>query len=143
MVACRCRSGHFGKSKVAVLIFPNVTASVRGLLANLLTRRNKSLARNPKYVRKRLPTCVSSGGWINTILSGNMTDLSVEVRDQNIIVTKPGTGLCVTYRRVLNEPVLEALCSMRGDPDATALKFLTEAWKAAHAKAKTLGWFAP
>jgi hypothetical protein len=86
---------------------------------------------------------VSSGGWVNTILSSNMTDLSVEVRDQNIIVTKPGTGLCVTYRRVLNGPVLEALCSMRRDPDATALKFLTEAWKAAHAKAKTLGWFAP
>jgi len=39
--------------------------------------------------------------------------------------------------------VLEALCSMRGDPDAKALKFLTEAWKAAHAKAKALGWLAP
>ena len=60
----------------------------------------------------------------------------------DIIVTKPGTGLCVTYRRVLNEPVLEALCSMRGDPDAKALKFLTEAWNAAHAKAKALGWLA-
>ena len=71
-----------------------------------------------------------------------MNDLSVEVRHKDIIVTKPGTGLCVTYRRVLNEPVLEALCSMRGDPDAKALKFLTEAWKAAHAKAKTLGWLA-
>jgi hypothetical protein len=72
-----------------------------------------------------------------------VTDLSVEVRGQNIIVAKPGTGLCMTYRRVPNEPVLEALCSMRGDPDATALKFLTEAWKAAHAKAKTLGWLSP
>ena len=41
------------------------------------------------------------------------------------------------------EPMLEALCSMRGDPDAKALKFLTEAWKAAHAKAKALGWLAP
>jgi hypothetical protein len=60
-------------------------------------------------------------------LSSNMNDLFVEVRHQDIIVTRPGTGLCVTYRRVLNEPVLEALCSMRGDPDAKALKFLTEA----------------
>ena len=67
-----------------------------------------------------------------------MTDLSVEVRHQDIIVTKPGTGLCVTYRRVLNERVLEALCSMRGDPDANALTFLKEAWKAAHAKANRL-----
>jgi len=72
-----------------------------------------------------------------------MNDLSIEVRHQDIIVTKPGTGLCVTYRRVLNEPVLEALCSMRGDPDAKALNFLTEAWKAAHAKARALGWLAP
>ena len=45
-----------------------------------------------------------------------MNDLTVEVHHQDIIVTKPGTGLCVTYRRVPNEPVLEAL-SMRGDPD--------------------------
>ena len=51
-----------------------------------------------------------------------MNDLTVEVRHQDITVTKPGTGLCVTYRRVANEPVLEALCSMRGDPDAKALK---------------------
>ena len=71
-----------------------------------------------------------------------MNDLTFEVRHQDIIVTKPGTGLCVTYRRVLNEPVLEAHCSMRGDPDAKALKFLTEAWNAAHAKAKALGWLA-
>ena len=72
-----------------------------------------------------------------------MNDLYVEVRHQEITVTKPGTGLRVTYRRVANELVLEALCSMRGDPDAKALNFLTEAWKAAHAKAKALGWLAP
>ena len=86
---------------------------------------------------------VSSDCWVNTILSSNVNDLSVEVRHQEITVTRPGTGLRVTYRRVANEPVLEALCSMRGDPDAKALKFLTEAWKAAHAKAKALGWLAP
>jgi hypothetical protein len=72
-----------------------------------------------------------------------MNDLSVEVRHQDIIVTKPGTGLLRDIRRVLNEPELEALCSMRGDPDAKALNFFTEAWKAAHAKAKALGWLAP
>ena len=31
-----------------------------------------------------------------------MNDLTVEVRHQDIIVTKPGSGLCVTYRRVPN-----------------------------------------
>jgi hypothetical protein len=76
----------------------------------------------------------------NTILSRKMPDLSVEVRFQDIVVTKPGTGLCVTYRRALNERILLALCSMRSDPDADTLAFMAEAWEAAHAKAKTLGW---
>jgi hypothetical protein len=75
-----------------------------------------------------------------TMLSRKMIDLSVEVRCQDIVVTKPGTGLSVTYRRERNEPTLVALCSMRSDPDADTLAFLAEAWRAAHAKAKTLGW---
>jgi hypothetical protein len=69
-----------------------------------------------------------------------MTDLSVEVRYHDIIVSQPGTGLSVTYRRDPNSPMLEALCSMRCDPDAETLQFFTKAWKAAHAKAKALGW---
>jgi hypothetical protein len=69
-----------------------------------------------------------------------MRDLSVEVRCQDIVVAKPGTGLSVTYRRERNEPMLVALCSMRCDPDADTLAFLAEAWSVAHAKAKALGW---
>jgi hypothetical protein len=46
----------------------------------------------------------------------------------------------VTYRRDPNSPMSEALCSMRSDPDAVALRFFTEAWKAAYAKARSLGW---
>jgi len=70
-------------------------------------------------------------------MSSKMTDLSVEVRYHDIIVSQPGTGLCVTYRRDPNSPMLEALCSMRSDPDAEALRFFTDAWKAAYAKANT------
>jgi len=69
-----------------------------------------------------------------------MTDLSVEVRYHDIIVSQSGTGLCVTYRRDPNSPMLEALCSMRSDPDAETLRFFNEAWKVAYAKAKSLGW---
>ena len=76
----------------------------------------------------------------NTMLSRKMPDLSVEVRCQDIVVSKPGTGLSVTYRRERNEPMLVALGSMRCDPDADTLAFMAEAWEAAHAKAKTLGW---
>ena len=43
------------------------------------------------------------------MLSRKMPDLSVEVRCQDIVVTKPGTGLSVTYRRERNEPTLVAL----------------------------------
>ena len=69
-----------------------------------------------------------------------MADLSVEVRHHDIVVTQPGTGRCVTYRRERNSPMLEAVCSMRNDPDAETLRFLAEAWKAAYAKANALGW---
>jgi len=111
----------------------------------ILTRRNKSLARNHKSVRERLPICGLADNLVGfsgsrQFLSSKMNDLSVEVRHHDIIVSQPGTGLCMTYRRDPNSLMLEALCSMRSDPDAETLRFLTEAWKAAHAKAKALGW---
>ena len=46
----------------------------------------------------------------------------------------------MTYRRELNSPLLEAVCSMRSDPDLETLRFLAEASKAAYAKASALGW---
>ena len=72
-----------------------------------------------------------------------MADLSVEVRYHDIIVSQPETGRCVTYRRDRNSPMLEAFCDMRSDPDSDTLRFLIEAWKAAYAKARALGWFEP
>ena len=70
-----------------------------------------------------------------------MADLSIEVRHHDIVVSQPETGRCVTYRRVPSSPMLEALCDIRSDPDTETLQFLSEAWKAAYAKAKALGWF--
>ena len=100
------------------------------------------MARNHKLVRERLPICGLADNLVglNGALSSKMTDLSVEVRYHDIIVSQSGTGLCVTYRRDPNSPMLEALCSMRSDPDAETLRFFNEAWKAAYAKAKSLGW---
>ena len=69
-----------------------------------------------------------------------MTDLFVEVRHHDIIISQPETGRCVTFRRDPHSPMLEAVCSTRSDSDAETLRFLTEAWNAAHAKAKALGW---
>jgi hypothetical protein len=69
-----------------------------------------------------------------------MGDLSVEVRDRDIIVRRPETGHSVTYRRVPEKPILVALDPIRDDLDTEKTKFLVQAWKAASAKAKALGW---
>ena len=47
-------------------------------------------------------------------------------------------GLSVTYRR--QGRILEAIESMRNDPSAEELIFFVRAWKAAFAKAQSLGW---
>ena len=69
-----------------------------------------------------------------------MAALTVEVRGPDIVVTEPETGLCVTYRRAPAAPTLVALSPLRSDPDARTSQFLADAWEAAYAKAKDLGW---
>ena len=67
-----------------------------------------------------------------------MPDLSVNVNRNDIGVSKPSSGLSVTYRR--SGRVLVALESMRRDPKGEELMFLVRAWNAAFAKAQSLGW---
>jgi hypothetical protein len=67
-----------------------------------------------------------------------MPDLSVNVNRNDIVVSKPNSGLSVTYRRTGR--VLVALDSMRRDPKGEELMFLVRAWNAAFAKAQSLGW---
>ena len=67
-----------------------------------------------------------------------MPDLSVEVRGQDIIVTKPSLGLAVTYRK--EGPMLVALDPVRDHLNADEVAFLARAWRAVYDKAKTLGW---
>jgi hypothetical protein len=67
-----------------------------------------------------------------------MSDLSVNVNRNDIVVSKPSSGLSVTYRRTGR--VLVALDSMRRDPKGEELMFLVRAWNAAFAKAQSLGW---
>jgi hypothetical protein len=69
-----------------------------------------------------------------------MPDLSVEVRDRQIVVTKPSQGLSVTYVKDAYSPLLVAQDPMRDDPDSETAKFLARAWKAAYSKAKELSW---
>jgi hypothetical protein len=67
-----------------------------------------------------------------------MPDLSVAVSRNDIVVSKPSSGLSVTYRKTGR--VLVALDSMRNDPKGEELNFLVRAWNAAFDKAKSLGW---
>jgi len=67
-----------------------------------------------------------------------MPDLCVEVRDRDIIVSAPYSGLSITYRKDRFAPMLEALDHMRGGLSDEELEFLVEAWKAAFRKAKAL-----
>ena len=69
-----------------------------------------------------------------------MPDLSVEVRDREIIITEPSQGLKVRYRKLGRSPMLVSDDPMRNSPDSDELKFLVCAWKAAFAKAKELCW---
>ena len=67
-----------------------------------------------------------------------MPDLWVNVNRNDIVISKPNSGLSVTYRRTGR--VLVATDSMRNDPKGEELVFLVGAWNAAFAKAQSLGW---
>ena len=66
-----------------------------------------------------------------------MSNLSVTVDRCDIVVTSP-LGLSVTYRK--EGRVLVAVDPLRNDPTIEELNFLVRAWKAAFAKAQSLGW---
>jgi len=70
-----------------------------------------------------------------------MSSLSVEVLDNGLRVTNPHTPYSVTYIRNMGSRTLESheLLAVP-DIDGQEALFLAAAWKAAHAKAKDLGW---
>jgi hypothetical protein len=71
----------------------------------------------------------------------DVASLNVQVsHDRDLVVTEPGTGEQVIYRKDGESPVLVMMDSLRADPNAARVRFLVSAWKAAHAKAQQLGW---
>jgi hypothetical protein len=68
-------------------------------------------------------------------------DLSVEVHGRDILVAMPGTEFAVTYRKQDGLPLLVAIDAFtRADSNPPKIKFLVGAWRAAHSKAKNIGW---
>ena len=90
-----------------------------------------------EIVRKARDVLKSGHGYLSLT---NMADLFVEVRDHDIVVRGTEMDHSVTYRRMPHKPMLVALDPILADPDAEKARFLVEAWKAAYAKAKALGW---
>jgi hypothetical protein len=70
-----------------------------------------------------------------------MADLSVEVLDNGLRVTQPGTPYAVTYVRNQGSRTLESheLLAIP-EIDGQEASFLAAAWRAAYTKAKDLGW---
>ncbi len=70
-------------------------------------------------------------------------ELRVQVVDDEIIITRPGSFYSVTYYKPEKSPQL--LAKRIADTDdlrivMTAAEFLAEAWKLANDKARELGW---
>ena len=68
-----------------------------------------------------------------------MSHLSLNVDRHGIEVSEPGTEFSVTYRREGSVLVADDLMR-KTDPSAEQMVFLVQAWKAAFAKAQSLGW---
>ena len=58
-----------------------------------------------------------------------MTELLVEVRDRDIVIRKPASGYSITYRRVVDAPMLEAVDLERDDPNREEAEFLVQRGK--------------
>jgi hypothetical protein len=68
--------------------------------------------------------------------------LTVEIQDEEIVVTKPGTQFSARYHKPFADSVLrlvEATVDSRADPDAI-YAFRAKAFAAALRKARELGW---
>jgi hypothetical protein len=67
--------------------------------------------------------------------------LRIEVEDDGIIVTLPGTTFRVIYRKANQSSGLIAF-ALRGDKSAgiSQNNFLARAWRVANDKARELGW---
>lgn len=67
--------------------------------------------------------------------------LGVElVNDRDIVVSHPEFGFSVTYRKDGDAPMLFAIDGIDRSDYPPKVKFWAQAWKAAHQKARAIGW---
>jgi hypothetical protein len=67
--------------------------------------------------------------------------LGVElINDRDIVVSQLESGFSVTYRKDGDAPMLFAINGIDRSDDPPKVKFWAQAWKAAHQKAREVGW---
>jgi hypothetical protein len=67
--------------------------------------------------------------------------LGVELKNErDIVVSHPELGFSVTYRKDGDVPMLFAIDGIDRSDDPSKVRFWADAWKAAHQKARALGW---
>ena len=75
------------------------------------------------------------------------SNIIVEVFDDEIIVTMPGTSFSVVYEKTKNHRLIASAFSGRKVHDERSMvsfpHFLALAWTAANHKAKEIGWIVP
>ena len=62
------------------------------------------------------------------------------INDRDIVVSHPEFGFSVTYRKDGEAPLLFAINGIDRSDDPPKVKFWAQAWKAAHQKARAVGW---
>jgi hypothetical protein len=67
--------------------------------------------------------------------------LGVElINNRDIVISSPESGFSVTYRKDGDAPMLVAIDGIGRVVDHARVKFWAQAWKAAHEKARAVGW---
>jgi hypothetical protein len=62
------------------------------------------------------------------------------INNRDIVLSHPETGFSVTYRKGGDAPMLAAIDGLGRSTEASKVKFRVQAWKAAHEKARSVGW---
>ena len=62
------------------------------------------------------------------------------IGDRDIVVSSPDAGFSITYRRDGLAPMLVAIDGIGRSSPPSKVKFWAQAWKAAHQKARAIGW---
>ena len=70
-----------------------------------------------------------------------MVTLGVQlIGERDIVVTSPDSGFSITYRKDGLAPMLVAIDGIGRASDPLEVRFWAQAWRAAHQKARAIGW---